>query len=99
MSGQPHTSTITAAIDIAGQTRTASIHVTVHGAGSASVTVPAGTYHATVIDDTITEKLMGVSLSIGIRTWLAPGVGPVKSEVTTNGTAVSGEELKSFTKG
>jgi hypothetical protein len=42
---------------------------------------------------------MGVSVSIGIRTWLAPGVGPVKSQVTTNGTTVSGEELKSFTKG
>jgi hypothetical protein len=99
MSGQPHTSTITATVSIAGQARTVSTHVTVQGAGSATVTVPAGTYRTTVIDDTLTEKLMGVSLSIRIRTWLAPGTGPVKSQVTTNGTTVSGEELKSFTKG
>ena len=88
-----------ATISIAGQTHAVSTHVTVRGAGSATVTVPAGTYHATVIDDTLTEKLMGVSVSIRIRTWLAPGVGPVKSEVTTDGTTVSGEELKSLTKG
>ena len=99
MSGQPHSSTITATISVAGQTHAVSTHVTVWGAGSATVTVPAGTYHATVIDDTLTEKLMGVSVSIRIRTWLAPGIGPVKSQVTTNGTPVSGEELKSFTKG
>ncbi len=30
---------------------------------------------------------------------MAKGIGPVKSEVTTNGTTVSGEELKSFTRG
>jgi DUF3108-like len=99
MSGQPHTSTIAATISIGGQTRSVSTHVTVQGAGPATVTVPAGTYHATVIDDTLTEKLMGVSVSIRIRTWLAPGVGPVKSQVTTDGTTVSGEELKSFTRG
>jgi len=99
MSGHPHSSTITATISVAGQTHAVSTHVTVWGAGSATVTVPAGTYHATVIDDTLTEKLMGVSVSIRIRTWLARGVGPVKSEVTTDGTTVSGEELKSLTKG
>ena len=99
MSGQPYNSTIKATVAIAGQTHSVSTHVTVQGAGSATVTVPAGTYHATVIDDTLTEKFMGISVSIRIRTWLAPGIGPVKSEVTTNGTTVSGEELKSFTKG
>jgi hypothetical protein len=99
MAGQPHTSTITAAISIAGQTRTVSTHVTVQGGGSATVSVPAGTYHATVIDDTLTEQLMGASVTIQIRTWLAPGVGPAKSQVTTDGTTVSGEDLKSFTKG
>ena len=99
LSGQPYSSTAKASVTIAGQTRNISTHVTVQGAGSATVTVPAGTYHTTVIDDTLTEKLMGVSVSIRIRTWLAPGVGPVKSQVTTDGTTVSGEALKSFTKG
>jgi len=99
MSGQPYNSTVKATVTIAGQAHNVSTHVTVQGAGSATVTVPAGTYHATVIDDTLTEKLMGVSVSIRIRTWLAPGVGPVKSQVTTDGTTVSGEELKAFTKG
>jgi hypothetical protein len=65
---------------------------------SATVTVPAGTYQATVVDDTLAEKFMGVSVSIRIRTWMAKGVDPVKSQVTTNGTVVSSEELKSFTK-
>ena len=99
MSGQPSTSTVKATVTIAGQAHNVSTHVTVQGAGPATVTVPAGTYHATVIDDTLTEKFMGVSVSLRIRTWLAPGVGPVKSEVTTDGTTVSNEELKSFTKG
>jgi hypothetical protein len=99
MSGHPYNSTVKATVTIAGQAHNVSTHVTVQGAGSATVTVPAGTYHATVIDDTLTEKFMGVSVGIRIRTWLAPGVGPVKSQVTTDGTTVSGEELKSFTKG
>jgi hypothetical protein len=86
-------------ISIGGQSHTVSTHVTVQGAGTATVTVPAGVYHTTVIDDTLTEKFMGVSLGIRIRTWLAPGTGPVKSQVTTNGATVSGEELKSFTRG
>jgi hypothetical protein len=99
MSGQPYNSTVKATVTIAGQAHNVSTHVTVQGAGSATVTVPAGTYHATVIDDSLTEKFMGVSVGIRIRTWLAPGVGPVKSQVTTDGTTVSNEELKSFTKG
>jgi hypothetical protein len=99
MSGQPYNSTIKATVTIAGQAHNVSTHVTVQGAGSATVTVPAGTYHATVIDDSLTEKFMGVSVGIRIRTWLAPGVGPVKSQVTTDGTTVSNEELKSFAKG
>ena len=61
--------------------------------------MPAGTYHATIVQDTVSESIAGITVKIGIRNWLAPGVGPVKSQVTTNGTVVSGEELTSFTKG
>jgi len=99
MSGQPFNSTVKATVTIAGQAHNVSTHVTVQGAGSATVTVPAGTYHTTLINDTLTESFMGFSISLRIQTWLASGVGPVKSEVTTNGTTVSTEELKSFTKG
>jgi hypothetical protein len=98
-SGQPTTSTIVLAASVAGQSHTFTAHVTVRGLGTASVTVPAGTYHATIVQDTVTESIAGISVSIGIRTWLAPGVGPVKSQVTTNGTAVSGQALTSFAKG
>ncbi|HUL26621.1 MAG TPA: hypothetical protein VLW44_12725 [Streptosporangiaceae bacterium] len=99
MSGQPYHSTVKAAVTIAGQVHNVSTHVTVQGAGSATVTVPAGTYHTTLINDTLTESFMGASISLRIQTWLASGVGPVKSEVTTNGTTISTEELKTFTKG
>jgi len=98
-SGRPFHSTITATLTAAGQSRQISARVTVQGAGSARVTVPAGTYQATVIDETVAEKLMGISISLRVRTWMAKGTGPVKSQVSTNGSTISSEELKSFTKG
>ncbi|HEY6279941.1 MAG TPA: hypothetical protein VIX86_26825 [Streptosporangiaceae bacterium] len=98
-SGQPTKSTIVVDANVAGQSRTVAAHVTVRGAGTATVTVPAGTYHATIVQTTLSESIVGITVSIQIRTWLAPGVGQVKSEVRTNDTVVSDEELKSFTKG
>jgi DUF3108-like len=98
-SGQPVKSTLVIIASVAGQSHSISAHVTVKGAGSATVTVPAGTYHATIVESTVAESIAGITVSIGIRTWLAPGVGPVKSQVTTNGAVVSGEELRSFVKG
>ena len=56
-------------------------HITVQGAGTQNVTVPAGTYNADVVNMTMSEKVMGIAVSSVVRTWLAPGVGPVKSEV------------------
>lgn len=56
-------------------------HVTVQGAGTQSVTVPAGTYNATVVNMTMAETIHGIAVSSEVRTWLATGVGPVKSEV------------------
>jgi hypothetical protein len=98
-SGQAHTSAIVLRVTIGGQARTITTHVTVRAAGSATVTVPAGQYPTTILDSTMAEKITGVSLSILVRTWLANGVGPVKDEVITDGTVVSGEALKSFTRG
>jgi hypothetical protein len=77
--------------------------VVVKGAGSATVTVPAGTYRTTLIEETLTEHFAGVALDMKIQGWDANGVGPVKTDVisTAGGktTTVSTEELKSFTKG
>jgi hypothetical protein len=101
-SGQPHTSTLSITINTNGQAINTKVHVTVRGAGTQSVTVPAGTYHATVVDQTMAEKIFGHAVSIEVRTWLAPGVGPVKSEVLDKAAFGAGpqtvEELKSFTK-
>jgi hypothetical protein len=56
-------------------------HVTVRGGGSQSVTVPAGSYRADVVNMTMSEAIEGFSVSTVVKTWLAPGVGPVRSEV------------------
>jgi hypothetical protein len=98
-SGRPYTSTIRATVTVAGQSSDVSTHVTVRGAGPATVKVPAGTYQATVVADTLSEKFAGIAVSIRIRTWMVRGIGPVKSQVTANGTTASTEELKYFTKG
>jgi hypothetical protein len=101
--GQPHTSTLVLQIKAAGHNVTVNAHVTVKGGGTQSVTVPAGTYQATVVEETISEQVAGIAVSIEVRTWLANGVGPVKSVASTKSGSVSEivstEVLKSFTKG
>ena len=64
-----------------GTTQNVTAHVTVRGGGTQSVTVPAGTYNADVVNMTMAETIEGISVSSVVRTWLAPGVGPVQSEV------------------
>jgi hypothetical protein len=100
-SGQPQHSTLRIALSVAGHAINEAVHVTVKGAGTHSVSVPAGHYQATVVDETLAEKVMGFPVTITVRTWLAPGVGPVKSEelskATTASTSVT-DVLKSFTK-
>lgn len=56
------------------------------------------------MDETISEAVSGVTVTIEVQTWLANGVGPVKSVASTKtGTSaaqiVSTEELKSFRQG
>jgi hypothetical protein len=102
-SGQPITSTLTLAITLEGHKVDVTAHVTVKGEGTQSVTVPAGTYQATLVHETIRESLDGIKIATQIENWLASGVGPVKSVVSsTTGTTtevLSTQELKSFTKG
>jgi hypothetical protein len=99
-SGQPHTSVLAVTLKTNGQTINEKVHVTVKGGGTHSVTVPAGTYQATVVDQTMAETVLGHPVSIVVRTWLAPGVGPVQSEVLDRSAFGAGpqvrEELKSF---
>ena len=102
-SGKPSTSELHMTIKEAGQTLSVVAHITVQGAGTQTVTVPAGTYNATVVNMTISFTVEGISVSEEIKTWLASGVGPVKDEVLldeagTNHVTAS-EELESFTKG
>jgi hypothetical protein len=103
-SGQPHTDTLLVTVTLSGHPMTVKAHIVVRGAGTQAVHVPAGTYQATVINETMTEKVMGFSVALDIRTWLAAGVGPVQSEVSTKegslgGGIASEQVLKSFTKG
>jgi hypothetical protein len=78
-------------------------HVTVRGGGTQSVTVPAGTYNADVVNMTMSETVEGILVSSVVETWLAPGVGPVQSEVILHegGTdhIAAEDQLISFTAG
>ncbi len=94
-SGQSHTSVLSISIKTNGQVINEKVHVTVKGAGTASVTVPAGTYQATVVDQTQAETIFGHHVSIEIRTWLAPNVGPVKSEVVSKSALRRGRRRSS----
>ncbi len=71
--------------------------VNVYGAGTESVTVPAGTYQASVVETTISAK----GETIVVTTWIAQGVGTVKTQIQVTGAGTAGlttYELLSFTK-
>lgn len=71
--------------------------VTVQGAGTTSVSVPAGTYRASVVKATITAQ----GQTIEVTVWIAQGTGPVKTEAVIRapgGTDLTTNELLSFTK-
>ena len=78
-------------------------NVTVRGGGTASVTVPAGTYQATIVDMVLATKVGSFSSSVLVKTWTAPGTGPVKSEVSVLAAGqtevITTEELLTFTRG
>jgi hypothetical protein len=71
--------------------------VAVRGGGMTSVSVPAGTYRASVVTATVTAQ--GQTLEVTV--WIAQGTGPVKTEVVIRapgGTGLTMSELLSFTK-
>lgn len=78
-------------------------NVTVKGDGTATVTEPAGTYSATIVQMTEAYKVEGYTETIVVKTWMASGVGPVQSEAVLTAAGrtetVSVLKLKSFTQG
>jgi hypothetical protein len=102
-SGRPYTSVLTLGFKENGKQLNETAHVTVQGAGTATVTVPAGTFTATIVDMTMAWSTASIPVSIEIRNWVANGTGTVKSEALIHeaglNEAVSTQELQSFTKG
>jgi hypothetical protein len=103
-SGQVSHGTLEIQITASGHTEHVTSHIAVKGAGTQSVTVPAGTYSATVVGMTESETILGIALTTRVTTWLAAGVGPVKTEVRisegSSPAAVTADNvLTSFTKG
>ncbi|HEV2536046.1 MAG TPA: hypothetical protein VGU21_00885 [Streptosporangiaceae bacterium] len=71
--------------------------VNVYGAGTETVTVPAGTYQASVVETIIAAQ----GETIEVTTWIVQGVGTVKTEIQIHGAGTAGlttSELLSFTK-
>jgi hypothetical protein len=102
-SGQPENNTMVMTGSVGGKSVTVTTNAVVKGDGTQTVSVPAGSYNATLIDELETEKILGVATTFDIKTWVANGVGPVKEEMASDadGTSMiaSSEQLTSFTKG
>lgn len=79
----------------------ATTHITLQGKGTATVTVPTGTYRAIIVSESATQTVLGRSFYY--KTWLVPGVGPVQQQQTIAASAglhsSAIEELESFSKG
>jgi hypothetical protein len=102
-SGQTTTSTLEVQIHNSSLNETVNANIAVKGDGTASVTEPAGSYSATIVQMTETFKVLGTTETTIVKTWMASGVGPVQSEATidTLGHTETVSELKlvSFTQG
>ena len=102
-SGQDYHSVLRVRVGNTGPAKYETANVTVRGGGSASVTVLAGTYQATIVDMILATKVGSFSTSVLVKTWTAPGTGPVKSEVSVLAAGktelLTTEELLTFTRG
>ena len=102
-SGQPVHTTLSMEITVAGKTQTITEHITSQGQGTQSVTVPAGTYSASVVNVQEAATIDGYNTTLDDKTWFASGVGPVQSElISVDGSTTSltnKQELTSFIKG
>jgi hypothetical protein len=82
-SGRAYHSAVRISVDKAGAIEDQNADVTVQGAGTTTVTVPAGTYRALVVTMTLSTSKDGVTTTVQVKTWLAANTGPVKSVVVT----------------
>jgi hypothetical protein len=102
-SGQSDSYSVEIALNNSSLHGTVVDNVTVKGDGSASVTEPAGTYSANIVQMTEKYKIDGYTETIVVKTWMASGVGPVQSEAVLTAAGhtevVSELKLKSFTQG
>ena len=102
-SGQPIHSTLVFEITVAGKTEKITEHITSTGEGNQTVTVPAGTYTASVVNVAESADFEGYNFTIDDKTWLAAGVGPVQSElISVDGSTTditNKQVLTSFVKG
>jgi hypothetical protein len=98
-SGQPYHSVLNIKLS-SGQVKTA--NVTVQGGGTQSVSVPAGTYRATVVTMTMVSKVGSFTTTAVVKVWTAAGTGPVKTQqvVRAGGKTqlITTSELLSFTR-
>jgi len=98
-SGRPYHSVLQIKL-AGGQSETA--NVTVQGGGTESVTVPAGTYRATLVTTSIVSTVGSFTSISTLKVWTAPGIGPVKTEqlLTAGGKTklTTTTTLLSFTK-
>jgi hypothetical protein len=94
--GRPHTSTVTGSFLGFKTTE----RLTVTEVGPATVTVPAGSYRATLLEQTVTDR--GGNREV-VKSWVVNGIGQVKTETTVivkgERTVSSVQALTSFTKG
>ena len=98
-SGRPYHSVLNIKLS-SGQVKTAD--VTVRGGGTQSVSVPAGTYRATVVTMTLVSKVGSFTTTAVVKVWTAAGTGPVKTQqvVMAGGKTqlITTSELLSFTR-
>jgi hypothetical protein len=76
-SGRPYHSVLNIKLS-SGPSETAA--VTVQGGVTQSVSVPAGTYRATLVTMYIVTKVGNLHSIATLKVWTAPGTGPVKTE-------------------
>ena len=78
-------------------------NVTVRGEGTTSVSVPAGTYQASLVNTIIAAKVGGSITTVEVAIWIAQGTGPVQTAVLIQSAGkielTATNVLLSFTKG
>jgi hypothetical protein len=101
--GTPKTGTIEVSAAVNGTTTEETVDFAIAGAGTESVTVPAGTYSARKLSQKLTVAIpsLGVTgIEVDATTWLAKGVGNVRTEVPgLLGTQAIVAQLVKFTPG